>query len=353
MRDRAGPKGSGVDFLANYTGARCPVCNKRFVDNDDIVVCPVCGAPHHRECYSRLGHCALAELHIDGHTWQPPEREENAQEPDAAVCPACGAKNPATGIFCQKCGAPLSRQSAPDFGGQAPFGQTPFGAQAPFGRPGGPQANPYTSAFGGLDPAEEIEGVSARDIALYVGENSQYFLPRFKQIAGRSGFTINFCALFFNFFYFFYRKMYGIGAILLGLLAASQIPTLFVLPETIRFVLSHMEDILNGFNVFNLFAPTEHLWAYSAMYYMRFVLLAAGIVFACFANRLYMRHVLKNVRKIHARYEQSPGGFNDNRYTQALAHYGRTNRAIVVIAAVGCVVVYFGVYMVMMMAMMQ
>ncbi len=147
--------------------------------------------------------------------------------------------------------------------------------------------------------------------------------------------------------------MYGIGAILLGLLAASQIPTLFVLPETIRFVLSHMEDILNGFNVFNLFAPTEHLWAYSAMYYMRFVLLAAGIVFACFANRLYMRHVLKNVRKIHARYEQSPGGFNDNRYTQALAHYGRTNRAIVVIAAVGCVVVYFGVYMVMMMAMMQ
>ena len=45
MRDRAGPKGSGVDFLANYTGARCPVCNKRFTDNDDIVVCPVCGAP--------------------------------------------------------------------------------------------------------------------------------------------------------------------------------------------------------------------------------------------------------------------------------------------------------------------
>lgn len=221
------------------------------------------------------------------------------------------------------------------------------------GRPGGPQANPYTSAFGGLDPAEEIEGVSARDIALYVGENSQYFLPRFKQIAGRSGFTINFSALFFNFFYFFYRKMYGIGAVLLGLLAASQIPTLFVLPETIRFVLSHMEDILNGFNVFNLFVPTEHLWAYSAMYYMRFVLLAVGIVFACFANRLYMRHVLKNVRKIHARYEQSPSGFNDNRYTQALAHYGRTNRVIVIIAAVGCVVAYFGVYMVMMMAMMQ
>ena len=31
--------------MANYTGVKCPVCNKRFTEDDDIVVCPVCGAP--------------------------------------------------------------------------------------------------------------------------------------------------------------------------------------------------------------------------------------------------------------------------------------------------------------------
>ena len=34
-----------------YTGETCPVCNKVFQEDDDIVVCPDCGTPHHRKCY--------------------------------------------------------------------------------------------------------------------------------------------------------------------------------------------------------------------------------------------------------------------------------------------------------------
>ena len=36
-----------------YEGCQCPVCGKSFQESDDIVVCPQCGAPHHRECWKQ------------------------------------------------------------------------------------------------------------------------------------------------------------------------------------------------------------------------------------------------------------------------------------------------------------
>ena len=44
-------------------GCSCARCKAYLFSEDDIVYCPVCGAPHHRECYNALGHCALEELH--------------------------------------------------------------------------------------------------------------------------------------------------------------------------------------------------------------------------------------------------------------------------------------------------
>ena len=39
----------------NYMGKPCPVCSRTFREEDDIVVCPKCGAPYHRECYEEKG----------------------------------------------------------------------------------------------------------------------------------------------------------------------------------------------------------------------------------------------------------------------------------------------------------
>ena len=46
-----------------YSGESCVYCKAKLFDEDDVVYCPVCGAPHHRECYNDLGHCALEQLH--------------------------------------------------------------------------------------------------------------------------------------------------------------------------------------------------------------------------------------------------------------------------------------------------
>ena len=44
-------------------GQKCPVCDAYLFDNDDVVFCPECGAPHHRECYHSIGHCAFESTH--------------------------------------------------------------------------------------------------------------------------------------------------------------------------------------------------------------------------------------------------------------------------------------------------
>ena len=47
----------------NIEDKQCQLCNAYLFEDDDVVFCPECGAPHHRECYNSLGHCALEHLH--------------------------------------------------------------------------------------------------------------------------------------------------------------------------------------------------------------------------------------------------------------------------------------------------
>ena len=46
-----------------YSNYKCPVCSNQFTENDDVVVCPECGTPHHRECYIQNGACANSDKH--------------------------------------------------------------------------------------------------------------------------------------------------------------------------------------------------------------------------------------------------------------------------------------------------
>ena len=49
---------------------KCPVCNKQFKEGDDIVVCPECGTPHHRECYEQEEHCFYQDKHSQNFSFE-------------------------------------------------------------------------------------------------------------------------------------------------------------------------------------------------------------------------------------------------------------------------------------------
>ncbi|WP_180951019.1 RING finger protein [Marasmitruncus massiliensis] len=303
--------------MANYVGVHCPVCDKRFADGDDIVVCPICGAPHHRECYQKTGHCALEELHLKGHTWQASEKQAQTDgngAPGEAVCPACGAHNPRSGIFCQVCGAPLGH------GGEGRMAN-PYGN--PFAKGNAASGTAYTAAFGGLSPDEEIEEESARDIALFIGNNSYYFLPRFKLLSRHGGITFNWAALLFHAFYFLYRKMYLAGACIFGVLLLTYIPEFMTLKEQTFYLMQNMADLFNG-NPVAEFVPTEHLWAYKVVPVITSLRIMMMAVLSMFANRIYMRHVLTRVRQIREHFSDESGRINDGPYVKELSSQGRT-----------------------------
>ena len=73
--------------MADYKGNTCPVCKQKFKEADDIVVCPDCGTPYHRECWKKVGVCVHQADHAAGFEWQPefgPDAEKAAHE---ATCP--------------------------------------------------------------------------------------------------------------------------------------------------------------------------------------------------------------------------------------------------------------------------
>ncbi len=178
--------------MAKYTGEICPACSRVFTDDDDVVVCPVCGAPHHRECWFKTGSCTFQDRH-GSFTWKP-ENVQNRKEdfnPKSTlgeICPNCGANNPPDTLFCPTCGMPRNVN----------------GAEAQFN-------NPYVRFD---DPFKDvtIDGVSSKDMAEFIQDSSYEYIRKFSQ-KKHNGF--NWAAFIFGPLWFLYRKMYKIGAAVL------------------------------------------------------------------------------------------------------------------------------------------
>ena len=85
--------------VSNFTGSKCIICENEFNDNDDIVVCPECGTPYHRECYQKEGKCVNVRLHDQGKSWSDSEYADN--ENSRKKCAHCGTVNKPHAIICE------------------------------------------------------------------------------------------------------------------------------------------------------------------------------------------------------------------------------------------------------------
>lgn len=325
--------------MSNYIGVRCPVCNKKFSEADDIVVCPVCGAPHHRDCYAMKKQCAFAADHINGKEWRDPAGQippQEQQEASAKECTRCGASNPQESIFCQVCGFPLTVLGG---GGNREGGEHEQEWTFPGGI--GMRVDAISMAYGGLAPEDKIDGESVKDFASYVGGGSAYYLPRFQIMSetGRS-FLPSLSAFVFNFFFYFYRKMYLIGGILLALWAVSMIPSFFIIWEyTLPLTLKQMGMIATV--SINQAAVDHYAWLDSIT---RAIHMSIVLIFSFYANRIYYNKASSAVQAIHAGAEQ-----NDQQdYAKALAQAGGTSKAAVIVVAALIIAAYFTVIAVMM-----
>ena len=319
--------------MGKYQDVDCPICHKPIENGEPVAVCPECGAPYHKHCIEQTKQCVHQDLHALGKNWEPPKKAQaNYVKDEPNRCSRCGALNPAQGLFCEVCGNPLRTTQQPNPNDPARDPKNHYhgnagvniGPENPAGRgmqtpPPMMEYNPFTTPFGGVNPDEKIDDVPVRDVAIFVGQNTPYFIPKFKQMSDKTGgMFFNFAAMFFHGFYFLYRKMYLWGLLFLIVMFALSTPSLLMYIDTIRKVLD--PNAAAWFNSDQLIVLGNTLSMVSVV--VRFV---CGIL----ANRLYKNYTMQKIKKIQEEYP------DHDAYVAALTKQGSISSKLIVVCVIG------------------
>lgn len=318
----------------DYKGLKCSVCGKPFSENDDIVVCPECGAPYHRDCYAKAGKCVYSDRHGTPDAWKPPQHtEENSS--DVRRCPRCGAPNAKSALFCAHCGQPLSDENEPPRGTPFPYqnyqangrnpggwsdGQNGMPPQGGYPPPNGSVPPDYGFPFafdplGGVNPNEPVENIPAGDLAKFVQGNTQYYIPAFMGLSrfGRNRF--NFSAFFFQGIWMLYRKMYKIGTIITVLQGTILIAYMFLMKYAVLPLMDKLYAVIgisqSYVGLYSMTAaqqdqliqkiyslpPAQKLTVMAPVLFF-FAIFILMLVCGFIANRIYMKSCITHIGRI-------------------------------------------------------
>jgi len=303
--------------MLGYNGIKCPVCDIPFKSDDDIVVCPDCGAPYHRECYAKKGECIFENIHKEGGEWkapEPPVPPDTSAEIKDRECPVCGTLNAHSSLFCNRCGSSLS--GAPQQYSNSPTPQsTPIETSSVQQRTafGGAMPQFVLDPMGGVSPAEEIaDGVTFGDVSKLVKQNTGYYMSIFKSIKQINKSRFNFGAFLFSGAWLLYRKQNKSGAIVTALfftlLISYYLVSIFVAMPIYYDYLSQI-DVETTSAILLTSEQTQKLsilFFQNPMDFFLFalptILLALAIILMIVvgakANRMYMKHCIKTAKNI-------------------------------------------------------
>ena len=294
--------------MVYYLNAVCPLCEKPISDEAELVVCPECGTPHHRACYFENSHCFNQSLHDDGFEWKAPSAAEPDSTADNKICPHCGKEIPASGVYCNYCGNPVT--------------QNLNGAS--FGKQFQQRVNPLfvNAAELKYDPEEKIDGIPIRDWMVYIGSSYNYYLYNFKiqdKTNRKTAFTLS--AVVFPFLYFLYRRVWGAAII-------SAITNLLLnLPYLILTVLIPLGIDL-GISVVSLNRVTS---LFSVLSF------AVNLCWGIFAVWLYRKKAVKHMNQLKYSPEQ-----DDEQYKHNLLRFaGPSKTAVIIVGAVFIGIIIF------------
>ena len=258
-----------MDNYFRYLNQKCPVCENEFLPTDDIVVCPLCGTPHHRDCYKKNGECGNYDKHNEGFCWTPEEVEmQPAEQPEN------------------------EQQNSPEQSPTNPF----FGA------------NPL-SQF----PQELEEDVLTEDVAGFVQIHAIKYIRNFFYTKSNKK-TFSWAAFFFTPYWFFYRKMYKLGAIFMALTLLLTVG--FNILPPVQTLYNDMTEWTEKYSVENAEDLTEEEFQQAYSEQQEFITnnptgvvlmliqgalsLALQIFVGFKANKWYYNHTVENIKKIKA-----------------------------------------------------
>ena len=237
--------------MQEYLNQPCIVCGEIFSEQDDVVTCPECGTPYHRACWKQNGKCVNTALHEHGASWI---LERKAAEKEARE-------------------AERRAEEAEQAAERERSGQDMING----GLYDGVRLKPDDPCIG-LNPEEQLDGVTISEAAAFVRTNRFYYLPLFR-LMQRTGkkLSFNILSLFAPHFYFANRKMWGFAMLALLVNTILEIPAvILVLSDSLDISLSWADVNTAAFQtVYNaslvLYVFFSMLWAVCGNYlYYRF-----------------------------------------------------------------------------------
>lgn len=264
----------------NINGEKCALCKAYLFPEDDIVYCPECGAPHHRECYNTIGHCALTEYHgTDKQYKKPtqPETEKSAEfsknDKTMTTCQMCGELYDKNDAACSACGTP----NISKMGGKI-----------------------ITFDFLGGVPADMDlgNGVTANEAKRFVASNTQRYIPKFATFNIGKKFSWNWAAFLFPCAWFASRKMYA-KSTLIGTIQIAF--TMLLLPFNKAVSYLDFSEVQNYFEASEIIMQNIDkigqvaIWAAFIGMALNFIL---RIICALIADFTYKKRVISEVDKI-------------------------------------------------------
>ncbi len=262
----------------NFVGEKCVFCGEVFKDGDDVVVCPECGSPHHRECYKKENRCANIALHGTGEKWKSTVTEEKTETTDNKECPVCKfPNNPSDAEKCVICGAGLNDNESHE--SEATHGE-----------------GIYVNHSTGFNPEEDMGGATLREISMFVNTNTFYYIPVFKRMKDiGSKISFNFSCFIFPSFYFANRKMW------LWAIIYAFVSVLFNLPASVMIMAESgvfTENMLNFiYENQGVIETLQSICGWGSW--------LTRLLLCLFANWIYFKFALKNLKRIkmHSRNE--------------------------------------------------
>ncbi len=270
----------------NSQGISCVRCRSYLFAEDDVVYCPVCGAPHHRECYNALGHCALEEFHGTENeytrqavleTAEKVEENNSAPKDNTIKCRMCGEEYDATLSKCPKCMTPdISKMRGLegfDFLGGVP-------ADADLG-----------------------DGVTAEEAKKFVAANTHRYIPKFLNFKHKRRASWNSFPFLFPAGWMFSRKMYKNGTIAAII---SIIANIMGFPaQKMLYDLGLMKNgrPIMDFELISQAVPEFNWIAVLLSFIGTSIIIGLWVISGLFGDYIYRNHAIKTIKKIKAESE--------------------------------------------------
>lgn len=273
--------------MPNFENHSCPVCKNIFEQEDDIVVCPVCGTPHHRACYQLSGHCVNAGLHAANYDYYK-DKQSVMQAP--------------------------ATESAPPLPSSAAEQEAPF----------------MLSLAQFENHGEAINGEAAADVAAAVRTNIPRFLSKFRKMetTGKTK-SWNWSAFIFGGFYLLFRKMYQAGCAVMSLYFSFYLMTFYALQQFAPKSYTLFQSVLEASAQQNASLVEERLKALSAASDMQnaghvftaffLLIILMHIVIAVSADALYRSMIFKRIKRIREQLAEG-AAFNFSSFALAEMH---------------------------------